>query len=102
MFQGSPAEAALTLVGLRAGDHRRGLRMPTATIAGMLPALVKGGFRGPIITTAGTRELAELALLDSGKLHVEQAQAHNDRLQREARREARDVAAASDPPPPPR
>ncbi|HEY7940911.1 MAG TPA: MBL fold metallo-hydrolase [Candidatus Limnocylindrales bacterium] len=100
MFQGSPAEAA---------RNRAGFAYEPATIdavllthahldhCGMLPALVKGGFRGPIITTSGTRELAELVLLDSGKLQVQQAQAHNDRLEREARREARDAAAAAGP-----
>ncbi len=92
MFQGSPEEAA---------RNRAGFAYDPATIdavllthahldhCGMLPALVKGGYRGPIITTTGTRELAELVLLDSGKLQVQQAQAHNDRLEREARREAR-------------
>ena len=69
MFQGSPAEAA---------RNRAGFAYDPSTIdavllthahldhCGMLPALVKGGFRGPIITTTGTRELAELVLLDSG------------------------------------
>ena len=100
MFQGSPAEAA---------RNRAGFAYDPATIdavllthahldhCGMLPALVKGGYRGPIITTTGTRELAELVLLDSGKLQVQQAQAHNDRLEREARREARDAAATAGP-----
>ena len=98
MFQGTPAEAA---------RNRDGFAYDPAAIdavllthahldhCGMLPALVKGGFHGPIITTVGTRELAELVLLDSGKLQVQQAQAHNDWLEREERREARDAAVVT-------
>ncbi|HXR26319.1 MAG TPA: MBL fold metallo-hydrolase [Candidatus Baltobacteraceae bacterium] len=98
MFQGSPEEAA---------RNRAGFAYDPATIdavllthahldhCGLLPALVKGGFGGPIITTRGTQELAELVLLDSGKLQIEQAQAHNERLARETRREAREAAAGS-------
>ena len=50
---------------------------------GRLPLLVKRGFRGEIITTAATRELARLVMLDAAHLQEE-----------EARRQARKAAAA--------
>jgi metallo-beta-lactamase family protein len=40
---------------------------------GRLPLLVKRGFRGEIITTAASRELARLVLLDSAHLQEEEA-----------------------------
>jgi len=40
---------------------------------GRLPLLVKKGFRGEIITTAASRELARLVMLDSGHLQEEEA-----------------------------
>jgi metallo-beta-lactamase family protein len=96
MFQGSPAETARNRAGFPYDP--RSIDAVLLTHAhldhcGMLPALVKGGYRGPIIATRGTQELAELVLLDSGKLQVEQAQMHNDRVARDARRGARPVAA---------
>jgi len=40
---------------------------------GRLPLLVKKGFRGEIISTAASRELARLVMLDSGHLQEEEA-----------------------------
>lgn len=40
---------------------------------GRLPLLVKRGFRGEIVTTAASRELVRLVLLDSGHLQEEEA-----------------------------
>ena len=40
---------------------------------GRIPLLVQRGFRGEIITTAASRELAKLVLLDSAHLHEEDA-----------------------------
>jgi metallo-beta-lactamase family protein len=40
---------------------------------GRLPLLVKRGFRGEIITSAASRELARVVLLDSAHLHEEEA-----------------------------
>ncbi len=40
---------------------------------GRIPLLVKRGFSGEIICTAGTRDLARLVLLDSAHLHEEEA-----------------------------
>ena len=41
--------------------------------SGYLPALVRDGFRGAVLATEATRELAELLLLDSAKLQEEEA-----------------------------
>jgi len=49
---------------------------------GRIPLLVKRGFRGEIIATAATRELARIVMLDAGRLHEEEAQ----RNQRHAHR----------------
>lgn len=38
---------------------------------GLIPRVVKAGYRGPIYATAGTIELAALVLLDSGRLQEE-------------------------------
>ena len=48
---------------------------------GRLPLLVKRGFRGEIVATQATTELARLVLLDSAKLQEEDAEAHNRRNQ---------------------
>ena len=40
---------------------------------GRLPLLAKRGFRGEIIATAATRELARLVMLDSARLQEEEA-----------------------------
>ncbi len=49
---------------------------------GRLPLLAKRGFRGEIITTAASRELARLVMLDAARLQEEDAE-------RQARRQAR-------------
>lgn len=43
---------------------------------GRIPLLVKRGFRGEIITTAATRELARVVMLDSAHLQEEEAEHH--------------------------
>ncbi|HUE19024.1 MAG TPA: MBL fold metallo-hydrolase, partial [Stellaceae bacterium] len=40
---------------------------------GRLPLLVKQGFRGEIVTTAATRDLARLVILDAAHLQEEEA-----------------------------
>lgn len=45
---------------------------------GRLPLLVKRGFRGEILTTAATRDLASLVLLDSAHLQVEEAERNSE------------------------
>jgi len=104
MFQGSPNESirnripfAFDPVGLDAVllthahlDH-----------CGLLPLLVKAGYRGAIHATAGTIELATLVLLDSGKLHEEFAKRevrwekhHPEKVAADDRREADEYEAA--------
>jgi len=46
---------------------------------GRLPLLVKRGFRGEIITTAASRELARVVMLDSAGLQEEDARYHSRR-----------------------
>jgi metallo-beta-lactamase family protein len=80
---------------------------------GLIPHLVKEGYRGRILATSGTCELAELVLLDSGKLQEEFAKrearwerkhpdlvAADDRKERAQYQEALDVAAGRIPAPP--
>src|SRR5512143_384353 len=43
---------------------------------GRLPLLVERGFRGEIISTAATRELARVVMLDAAHLHEEDARHH--------------------------
>ena len=43
---------------------------------GRIPLLVKRGFRGEIVTTAATRELARLVMLDAARLHEEDSAHH--------------------------
>ncbi|MFI4989019.1 MAG: MBL fold metallo-hydrolase RNA specificity domain-containing protein [Alphaproteobacteria bacterium] len=56
---------------------------------GRLPLLVKRGFRGEIVTSAASRELTRLVLLDAGHLQEEEAR---HRARRAARRGADDEA----------
>jgi len=45
--------------------------------SGWLPVLVRHGFRGPVYTSAATRDLAEVLLLDSAHLQEEDARRAN-------------------------
>jgi len=57
---------------------------------GRLPLLYKRGFRGEIIATGATRELARLVMLDAAHLHEEEA---GRRSRRSARRGGKPVEA---------
>ena len=43
---------------------------------GRIPLLVKQGFKGEIVTTAASRELTRLVMLDSGHLHEQEARSN--------------------------
>ncbi len=45
--------------------------------SGYLPILVKNGYKGKIYATNATKDLAEIILLDSGKIHEEDAKRAN-------------------------
>jgi metallo-beta-lactamase family protein len=94
MFQGGPTESMRNRVPL--GVDPSTLDAVVLTHAhldhcGLLPLLVREGFRGSIVCTAATAELARLVLLDSAKLQEEFAR-------RAARRDRQDPdrAAADD------
>ncbi len=53
---------------------------------GLLPKLVREGFRGKIYCTAATAEIAQIILLDSAKLQEEDAEFKIRRHQREGRK----------------
>jgi metallo-beta-lactamase family protein len=91
MFQGGPDETLRNRVPL--GVDPRTLDAVVLTHAhldhcGLLPLLVHEGYRGPIVCTAATAELARLVLLDSARLQEEFAR-------RASRRERRDPARAA-------
>jgi len=76
MFQGSPEEIARNRLPF--AFEPKGLDAVLLTHAhldhcGRLPALVKGGFGGPVLATHATVDLAEIVLRDSAKLQVEYA-----------------------------
>ena len=94
MFQGSPNESIRNRVPLAydpSGIDAILLTHAHLDHCGLIPHVVDAGFRGPIIATRGTCELAELVLLDSGRLQQEFAK-------REARWERKhpDKVAADD------
>jgi Cft2 family RNA processing exonuclease len=100
MFQGSPNESIRNRIPL--GYDPATLDAILLTHAhldhcGLVPLVVRSGFRGPIRATAATIELAGLVLLDSGKLQEEFARrgARWERRnpERAAAEDARDRAA---------
>ena len=104
MFQGGPAEAVRNRVPL--GVDPRTLDAVILTHAhldhcGLLPLLVREGFRGAIVCTSATAELARLVLLDSAKLQEEfskraarRGRHHPDRAQADEAREEKLYDAA--------
>lgn len=92
MFQGGPDETMRNRVPL--GVDPASLDAVVLTHAhldhcGLLPLLVREGFRGSVVCTAATAELARLVLLDSARLQEEFAR-------RAARRSRRDPGRAAD------
>jgi metallo-beta-lactamase family protein len=116
MFQGSPNEAIRNRVPFAFDPATIDIVLLTHAHldhCGLIPHLVKEGYRGRILATAGTAELAELVLLDSGKLQEEFAKrearwekkhpdlvAADDRKEQDAYQAALDLAAGKIPPPP--
>jgi metallo-beta-lactamase family protein len=100
MFQGAPNESIRNRIPL--GFDPATLDAILVTHAhldhcGLLPIAVRMGYRGPIHLTSATAELAELVLLDSGRLHEEFAKRemrwearHPDAAIREDREEAKE------------
>lgn len=115
LFQGSPSEAVRNRIPL--GYEPATLDAILLTHAhldhcGLLPVVVREGFRGPIYATDGTIELAELVLLDSGRLQQEFAKretkwerrhpdlaGEDDRREREMYEEALRLSTAGTVPP---
>jgi len=106
MFQGSPNEAIRNRIpfAFEPGELDSVL-LTHAHLdhCGLLPLLVKHGFRGPIHATPATIELATLVLLDSGRLHEEFAKReerwerrHPDEVEADDRKEAAAYRAALD------
>jgi Cft2 family RNA processing exonuclease len=74
MFQGSPNEAIRNRVPLAYDPSTLDVILLTHAHldhCGLIPHVVNEGYRGRIIATRGTCELAELVMLDSGKLQEE-------------------------------
>src|SRR4051812_14551113 len=74
MFQGSPNESIRNRIPLAYDPTQLDAILLTHAHldhCGLIPYVVAHGFRGPIYATSGTVELAELVLLDSGKLQQE-------------------------------
>src|SRR5258705_2403709 len=104
MFQGSPNEAIRNRVPLAydaSGIDAILLTHAHLDHCGLIPHVVEAGFRGPIIATRGTCELAELVLLDSGHLQEEFAKRearwerkHPDEVAADAAKELAAYAAA--------
>src|SRR6476620_8766965 len=106
MFQGSPNESVRNRVPFAFDPADLDAVLLTHAHldhCGLLPLLVKAGYKGPIHATAGTIELATLVLLDSGKLYEEFAKRearwekrHPDEVEADDRREADEYQAAVD------
>ena len=95
MFQGGPDETIRNHVPL--GFDPTTLDAVVLTHAhldhcGLLPLLVHEGFRGAIVCTAATAELARLVLLDSAKLQEEFAKRAARHAKRDPDRAAHDAA----------
>ena len=74
MFQGSPNESIRNRIPLAFDPATLDAILLTHAHldhCGLIPHVVKAGFKGPIWATGGTVELAALVLLDSGKLQEE-------------------------------
>jgi metallo-beta-lactamase family protein len=94
MFQGSPEEVSRNRMGFAFDPGELDALLLTHAHldhCGRIPALVKAGYHGPILATAGTVDLAEIVLRDAAKLqmeaenrwrrrHPDEAAAHDEEL----------------------
>jgi metallo-beta-lactamase family protein len=104
MFQGSPNESIRNRIPLAYDPGTIDAILLTHAHldhCGLIPHVVKEGFRGPIWATKGTVELATLVLLDSGKLQEEFAKRgarwerrHPDQAMLEDRQQEQALTAA--------
>ncbi len=104
MFQGSPNESIRNRIPFAFDPTTLDAVLLTHAHldhCGLLPLLVRDGFRGPIHATPATIELATLVLLDSGRLHEEFAKReerwerrHPDAVEVDDREEAEAYRAA--------
>ena len=104
MFQGSPNESIRNRIPFAFEPAELDAVLLTHAHldhCGLLPLLVKGGFKGPIRATPATIELAGLVLMDSGRLHEEFAKRearwerkHPDKVEEDDRKEAAAYQAA--------
>ena len=104
MFQGSPNESIRNRIPLAYDPATIDAMLLTHAHldhCGLIPHVVKEGYKGPIWATSGTVELAALVLLDSGKLQEEFAKRgarwerrHPDRAAEEDKRDEEALEAA--------
>ena len=91
MFQGSPNESIRNRIPLAydpAAIDAILLTHAHLDHCGLIPHVIKAGFKGPVWATKGTVELATLVLLDSGKLQEEFAKRQGRRAKRDPERAA--------------
>jgi metallo-beta-lactamase family protein len=96
MFQGSPNETVRNRVPLGMDPSELDAILITHAHldhCGLLPVVVRDGFKGRIFLTSATAELVEIVLLDSGRLQEEFAKRHDRWERRHASEAAADDAA---------